>query len=160
MRIADTLASQGFATIAVDLPLHGIDLGEGMDALRTSFERTFDLDLVNNTTGAAGADGVIDESGEHFINLSVPLVSRDNIRQGISDLLVLRNSLDGLQSAQGVKLDASKVSYVGISLGSIVGTGYLATEERSTPALLSVPGGGIARLLDGSPTFVQKFEQA
>lgn len=156
--IADALASQGFATIAIDLPLHGIDLGEVMAALRTTFERTFDLDLVNNTTGAAGADGVIDDSGEHFINLSVPLVSRDNIRQGISDLLVLRNSLGGLQSAQGVKLDASKVSYVGISLGSIVGTGYLATEERSTPALLSVPGGGIARLLDGSPTFGPKIQ--
>ncbi|WP_020558501.1 hypothetical protein [Thiofilum flexile] len=154
LAIADTLASQGFAAIAIDLPLHGINVDdEKFAALRTSIERTFDLDVVNNTTGATGADGVIDESGKHFINLAVPLVSRDNIRQAISDILVLRNSLSSLQSDTGVVLDTTKVSFTGISLGSMVGVGYLATETTSTPALLSVPGGGIARLLDGSATF-------
>ena len=47
-----------------------------------AIERTFNVDLVNNTTGAAARDGVIDSSGTHFINLPSPLTSRDNTASG------------------------------------------------------------------------------
>jgi pimeloyl-ACP methyl ester carboxylesterase len=157
--IADRLASEGYAVIGIDLPLHGIN---GLDPETAPFklpiERTFDVDLVNNETSAAGADGKIDPSGAHFINLSNPLVSRDNIRQAVSDILVLRNSLGNLQSDTGVKLNSNDVSFAGISLGSIVGANYLSIEDRSTTALLSVPGGGIARLLDASVTFGPRIQ--
>lgn len=156
LAIADALADAGFAAIAIDLPLHGVtDATNPLKAdhnllFADDVERTFNLDLQNNTTSAAGADGTIDSSGAYFINLSSLRTSRDNIRQGISDLLVLRQSLGSLSS---IKLDTSRVGYVGISLGGIVGTGYLSQEATVTPASLVVPGGGIARLLDGSEAF-------
>lgn len=148
LALADALADAGFAMIAIDLPLHGVT-DKTSPLYAEKYERTFNVDLVNNTTKAAGADGKIDDSGEHFINLSSLLTSRDNIRQGISDLTVLRKSLVNA----AVKLDTSKVGFIGISLGSMVGTGYLSQETTVTPATLSVPGGGIARLLDGSQSF-------
>ena len=155
LALADTLADAGFVGIAIDLPLHGVtNAADPLNAANTAFvgdaERTFNLDVMNETTGAAGADGVIDSSGSHFINLASLLTSRDNIRQGVSDLLVLRKSLGNIS---GVALDTSKVGFVGHSLGGIVGTDYLAVETAPTPASLVATGGGIARLLDGSPTF-------
>lgn len=156
LALADTLADAGFVGIAIDLPLHGVT--SATDPLRADnnavfaddAERTFNLDVQNETTGATGADGVVDSSGSHFINLTSLLTSRDNIRQGISDLLVLRQSLGNISA---VPLDTGKVGFVGHSLGGIIGTGYLAVETAATPASLVTTGGGIARLLDGSPTF-------
>jgi pimeloyl-ACP methyl ester carboxylesterase len=148
LALADTLADAGFAAVAIDLPLHGIT--STTDPLKTDKERTFDLDLINNVTGAAGADGNIDSSGTHFINLSSLLTSRDNIRQGVSDLLTLRKSLASITS---VPLNTSQVGFIGHSLGGIVGSVYLGAETQATPASLVTTGGGIARLLDGSPSF-------
>ncbi|WP_298609770.1 Ig-like domain-containing protein [uncultured Thiothrix sp.] len=165
LAIADTMADVGFAVVAIDLPLHGItDNTNPLKAdLNPAFsgdvERTFNLDLRNNSTGATGADGIIDSSGSYFINLSSLRTSRDNIRQGISDLTVLRKSLGSIQSMSPIPLDTKKVGFVGISLGSMVGTGYLSQEATSTPATLAVPGGGIARLLDGSETFGPAIQQ-
>jgi hypothetical protein len=123
-------------------------------------ERTFDVDLINNTTGAPGPDGNIDGSGAHSINLSSLLTSRDNIRQAIADLSVLAVSIPRMDfNADTVPdFDGARVSFVGQSLGSIVGTGFLAIESSAqTPVtrlgVLSVGGGGIAKLLDGSATF-------
>ncbi|MGH8042018.1 MAG: hypothetical protein ACREPN_08250, partial [Rudaea sp.] len=94
--IAATLAGQGFATIAIDAPLHGITdktnpfyVGNTPFAAEGAHERTFDLDLENNATGAPGPDGTIDSSGSYFINLQDLLTSRDNLRQATSDLMEL-----------------------------------------------------------------------
>ncbi|MCB1637635.1 MAG: Ig-like domain-containing protein, partial [Thiothrix sp.] len=149
LAIADTLADAGKAVIAIDLPLHGVtDTGNPFYA--GTGERTFDLDLQNNATGATGADGVIDDSGAYFINLGSLLTTRDNARQAISDLLILRRSLGSVST---VSLNDNSVGFVGLSLGAMVGTSYLSQENRVTPASLAAPGGGVARLLDASPTF-------
>ena len=152
--IAGTLAAQGFAVVSIDLPLHGLtDTGNPFYVGNTPFgaiahERTFNLDLSNNGTGAPGPDGAIDTSGSYFINLTSLLTSRDNLRQGEADLLQLAHAASNLPN-----VDASKISFVGQSLGSIAGTVFLANDPTVKVGLLSVPGGGIARLLDGSPTF-------
>lgn len=158
--VADTLADAGYVVIAIDLPLHGITSTENdsplitalltaLQASNTSFpndkERTFDLDL----DGVAG----VDASGSYFINLKSPITSRDNIRQAISDLLVLRQSLGNIATSAGFSLNTDKVGYVGHSLGSIVGMGYLSVESTMTPATLGMPGGGIARLLAASQQY-------
>ncbi|WP_395679242.1 Ig-like domain-containing protein [Dokdonella sp.] len=152
--IAGTLAAQGFAVVAIDLPLHGLtSTSNPFYVGNTPFgaiahERTFDLDLSNNTTGAPGPDGTIDGSGSYFINLTSLLTSRDNLRQGAADLLQLSHTASTLPN-----VDASKISFVGQSLGSIVGTVFLANDPTVRAGVLSVPGGGIARLLDASPAF-------
>lgn len=151
LALADTMARAGFAVVAIDLPLHGLPVGH---PLRLTPERTFDLDLVNNATGAAGPDGIADSSGTHFINLASLLSSRDNIRQGVADLFALTKSLPAMDvDGGGVDFDPAEVYFIGHSLGGMVGSVFLAQEPTVKSAVLGMPGGGIAKLLDGSAAF-------
>jgi pimeloyl-ACP methyl ester carboxylesterase len=164
--IAATLAGQGFAVVAIDAPLHGLTdktnpffhnqlfTGSPAASLITG-ERTFDMDLENNTTQAPGPDGKIDPSGTYFINLSSLLTSRDNLRQATSDLMELTRALPSLSIGVNPTgdFDGSRIEFVGQSLGSIIGTTFVAMEPHVNVGLLNVPGGGIARLLDASPAF-------
>ena len=160
LAIADSLAVAGYAAVAIDLPLHGItgDETDGSAVLRAAgIERIFDLDLVDNATGAPGGDGVMDESGAHFINLSSLLTSRDNLRQAVADLLGLTKALqrldyDGLDDPE-TDFDLTNIRFVGHSLGAMVGSIYLTFETSVGAASLAMPGGGVAKLLDGSATF-------
>jgi dienelactone hydrolase len=159
--VAGTLASQGFAVIAIDAPLHGItssanplNAGNPAFAGLGAHERTFNLDLTDNTTGASGADGVIDPSGSYFINLPSLLTSRDNIRQAVADLLVLARAIPTARySASGTDFDGARISFVGQSLGGIIGTVFMGVQPDVQVALLNVPGGGIPRMLEASPAF-------
>lgn len=152
LAVADSLAAAGFAAIAIDLPLHGI--ADNTSALYTDIERTFDLDLVDNATRLSGSDGVIDESGAHFINLANLVVTRDNLRQAVSDLFILYASLVGVNPVLGATtIDPTQVYFVGHSLGAMVGSVFLALEPGVQDAVLGMPGGGIAKLLDGSASF-------
>lgn len=160
LAISATMAAQGFAVVAIDLPLHGLPSNNPLAIGNTPFgavarERTFSVDYINNSTGAAGPDGIPDDSGAHMINLSSLLTSRDNLRQGVADLFVLARTIPNIDlDGNGAgDLDASRVAYVGQSLGAIVGTSFIALESTVNVALLSVPGGGIARMLEASPTF-------
>src|SRR6056297_635091 len=169
LALADTMASIGVAVISMDLPLHGITQTNPMDPTQplaalyvgnTPFasvanERTFDLDLQDNASGAPGPDGNIDSSGAYFINLQSLLTARDNLRQGQVDLSTLALNVPFMDiNGDGVSdFDGSNISFVGLSLGSIVGTGFLAVEPTVNTGVLSVPGGGIANLLAASPTF-------
>ncbi|MFO1507451.1 MAG: Ig-like domain-containing protein [Lysobacterales bacterium] len=159
--IAGTLAAQGFAVVAIDLPLHGITdptnpffVGNTPLVAFGAEERTFDLDLENNTTMAPGPDGQIDPSGTYFINLSSLLTSRDNLREGIVDLMELAHAIPSMSYSGGSgDFDSTRIAFVGQSLGSIVGTAFVQLDPNVNTAVLNVPGGGIARLLDASPAF-------
>lgn len=161
LAVADTLASVGFAVIAIDQTLHGItDVSSPLYIENTPFasianERTFDLDITNNATGAPGPDGVIDASGSQFVNLANLLVSRDNLRQSSADLSVLAVSLPSVDIDGDTlpDLDGGAIRFVGQSLGSMAGIPFLAVEPTVNTGLLSVPGGGIANLLAGSASF-------
>jgi len=157
--VADTLAAAGFVGIAIDLPLHGIT--ETSHPFYTTVERTFDLDVVNNVTDAPGADGIIDNSGTHFINLASLLTSRDNFRQGVADLFHLTVALPALDMDGDAiaDLDASRAHLVGHSLGGMVGGTFLGLEDRVAAATLAMVGGGIAKLLDASPSYGPLIEE-
>ena len=88
-----------------------------------------------------------------FINLSSLLTSRDNLRQGVADLFELAHAVSSMHYSANADFDGSRIAFVGQSLGSIVGTMFVTIDPNVNTALLNVPGGGIARLLDGSPTF-------
>lgn len=165
--ISQTLASQGFAVIAIDIPLHGLPPGHPFNIEATplaatgAHERTFNVDLVKNDGTACPTgqpicpDGTPDASGTHMINLGSLLTSRDNLRQGIVDLYSLAKAVPTLSydGVAGADFDISRISFVGQSLGSIIGVSFVAFEPTINTAVFSVPGGGIARLLDGSATF-------
>lgn len=149
------------AVIAIDLPLHGVTNTKDPLYIK-GHERTFDMDLENNTTLAAGPDGTIDSSGAWFINLNNTITSRDNLREGAADLVNLVATLPNLAAvtlpATANNFDSSQVFYVGHSLGGIVGTVFLGAETASgspkiVAATLANPGGHIAELLRNSAEF-------
>jgi hypothetical protein len=149
--IAGTYAAQGFVVAAIDIPLHGIT-DTASPLYQAGAERTFDLDLIDNATGAAGPDGVIDPSGTHIINLPSLLTSRDNLRQAALDLVQLAGALPGLDlNGDTVSdIDGTRIHFAGLSLGGMVGTVANAMPIPTVSAYLSVPGGGIAHLLRDS----------
>ena len=157
--VADSFADQGYVVVSIDLPLHGIG---GATAAANPFydaanERTFNLDLVDNTTLAAGPDGKIDPSGTHFVNVPNPLVTRDNIRQGAVDLLTLTRSLGSLNldADPAGDINTSRIYFLGHSLGGIVGGVYLGTAAAAEVVTgeLANAGGGIAQTIFDSPAF-------
>jgi len=152
--IAGAYASQGFVVAAIDMPLHGLT-DPANPFYQPGAERTFDLDLVNNATGASGPDGVIDGSGSYFINLTSLLTSRDNLREAALDIVQLVKSLPNLDidGDTVADIDATNIHFSGISLGSMVGTVANATGIPTVSAYLNVPGGGVAQLLQESQTF-------
>lgn len=161
LAIADTMAQAGFAVVAIDLPLHGLPKEHPLRITGVD-ERTFDLDVINNTTqqpyGAGDTPDGPETSGTHFINLRNLVVTRDNNRQAVADLFALYNSLATLDyDTGGADIDMNKVYFVGHSLGAMVGSLFLALEPGVRDAVLGMPGGGIAKLLDGSATFGPKI---
>lgn len=170
LAVADSFADSGFVVVAIDLPLHGVTdpasllyasgsnplyAGLGLPAAG-SIERTADLDLVNNTTGAAGPDGRIDPSGANFINLTNLLTTRDNLRQGAADLITLTRSLPNLNldNDPAGDIDPTAIHFLGHSLGAMVGTLFLGVTSKTevSTATLAMPGGGLPYLLRDSPT--------
>jgi pimeloyl-ACP methyl ester carboxylesterase len=167
LAISATAAAAGFAVVAIDQPLHGASPTSATDPCRpfhvgaTPFaqlgarERTFDVDLINNATGAPGPDGIVDPSGAHMINLQSLLTSRDNLRQAAADLSVLALSIPQMDvnGNQVPDFDGSRIYFVGQSLGAMVGSVFMAIEPTVNVGVINVGGGGIAGLLNGSATF-------
>jgi hypothetical protein len=161
---ADTIAAAGYAAVSMDTPLHGIepwsDLAPLLYVENTPWadvanERTFDVDYIDNSTGALVPDGIVDRSGSHIINLRSLLTTRDNARQAELDLSVLAVSLPFIDIDGDTlpDLDASTVQFVGISMGALAGTPFVAVEPMVNNALLSAPMGGVARGLEYSDFF-------
>ncbi|MDF1821861.1 MAG: hypothetical protein P1U64_09820 [Alcanivoracaceae bacterium] len=98
-------------------------------------------------------------SGDNFINLANLANARDTLRQGVVDLHSLLASLldddSALEAAiGGAAIDNSTAHFVGVSLGGVVGTPFVALDGASlATAQLNVTSGGIAKLLDGSASF-------
>jgi hypothetical protein len=122
-------------------------------------ERTFDIDIQNNTTGAAGKDGIIDASGGKngltYFNFPSPLTFRDNVRQGEVDLGNLTKSIPGLAiaSATGttpVGVDPTQIHYLGHSQGAIVGGVHVHFSNDTRTAVLANPGGPISLVAQDS----------
>jgi predicted esterase len=142
LAMANAAAAAGFATIAIDQPLHGA--------------------LANGRASS--------EWGSNFISLPSILNTRTNIQQGGFNLWRMERMLKqpsadptSIQNAVGTaisggKLDASTIRFSGLSLGSIVGSYFMAGNSSQTGGsnmrgFLSVPGGRIPYLLQNSPTF-------
>lgn len=160
--IADALADVGFAAVAIDIPMHGVVEDVPINAAQTAFptdqERHFNIDAVNNEDATdQNPDGVVDSSGTHFIQLTNLANSRDNLRQAVSDLFILSESLGNVQGATAdtpaIAFDTSRKAFVGHSLGGIIGSVFLSYDDTINSATLANPGSGIAQLLAGSVNF-------
>ncbi len=162
LAIAEAYATAGIAVAAIDLPLHGITPTDPAHLLRIPGvpERTFDMDYVNNATGLPPGDGVIDGSGENFIQITSPITSRDNLRQGVVDQLMLARALAaptavivGGGGPVPAAFNPDAIALSGQSLGGIVGATVGSLPSNLQSFALSVPGGLITDLLLSSQTF-------
>lgn len=151
--LAHTLASRCIATVAIDLPLHGVPANSAfVDVLNTEHSLSIPFAALYGASaprerhfGIAGTPGVPvpmnfpapgpnDGSGAQFINLPHLTVTRDHSRQAVVDLLNLNASLGDLntvvQGFGGVTgLDLNRVSVVGVSLGGILGSVYATVNQ-------------------------------
>ncbi len=149
--LAGLFAAQGWAVIAIDHPLHGVTSSNALAGLLMdpANERHFYIDM--------NGDGAMDASGAHSMNGS-PATTRDIRRQSVSDLHQLLASLDSINIG-GQRLDTSRVGYVGISMGGVIGSMFAGTvaDDQVKAFSLNVPGGGMAKLFDGSIVFASQF---
>ncbi|MDX1497181.1 MAG: hypothetical protein R3352_06475, partial [Salinisphaeraceae bacterium] len=179
LAVAPALANACQVVVAIDLPLHGITPTSPLASFRlpevVATERTFDVDYAPTQDDGAGncsqstanpaapaPDGVVDCSGGHFINLGSLITSRDNIRQGVIDNIHVLKTVqasdivivDGMGMPVGsIDTNTDVTHFLGHSLGGIVATTLMGINDEGTAASLAMTGGGIAKLLDGSPTF-------
>lgn len=163
--IAQAYANAGFAVVAVDHSLHGLPVGHPLRAFNTAVpgvtirEQTFDADVSNNTTGAAGADGVTDTSGQNYINLSQMLTFRANVMQSTVNHIQLAKSVANLSydGVAGGDFDVSRMHFAGMSLGAITGTVTLGVNTNLLAATLNVPGGPWTDIARNSATFAPRI---
>lgn len=168
--IADTLAEAGYAVAAIDIPFHGMRARaaspEALDSAHT-FGTTSGPDLYGDISGDVTYVeyvGVFDEEGSH--EAFHPFYPRDAFRQSVADLLALvdtleRADLSGVttrpEGPPMLGLDDGPIAFVGVSLGGILGTMFVATETRVGCAVLNVTGGNLTRLVELSPGFNGTF---
>jgi hypothetical protein len=146
LAMADSFAQAGFAVVAIDLPLHGVTdttspFYQGPGHALGNNERHFNMDNVG-ATGVFAPDGQID-NGWQIFNVSNPLNARDHIRQAVADMIALKRTLPSLDfpNVPNPDLDASRIHFVGSSLGSIVSGVFLGVDTEIRTATLQSPAG-------------------
>jgi len=174
--VANTLASMGFATIAIDLPLHGSRTPNPVDEAGAPVDLMMPIapgvDVVPLAVDAANSG--VSQSGP-FINPLSLLTTRDSVRQSWADLWQLiaaiqaSGALDvnvvnpanplGWSSDGTPDLATGTILFAGHSLGSIVAAGFLAGEPDIAVGLLSSGGSVLMDLLLHSPTFGPPINQ-
>lgn len=139
-RLATFAAPEGFATVAIDPVAHGehpdVPEGEGTSTIATVV-RFFTI-------------------GDQRERALEPLRMRDNFRQSSYDKLQLVRLLQAGLDVTGdgeVDLDADQLSYLGVSLGGIMGVELLALSDAFGAGVLVVPGGRVSSIISESSTF-------
>ncbi|TMO65430.1 lipase [Pseudoalteromonas aurantia] len=136
------LSAQGFATVAIDHPMHG--------------ERGIDVDNDGTDDFNATTGSILS-----YMNLTSLLVARDNLRQSTADLLGLRLGLNF--GAPAIGLNPTDVSFVGHSLGAIVAPSFVAHTNlplnEQVDGLFKVQSAALASGGSGIASFLIESEQ-
>ena len=156
--VASVLASQGIATIAINVVGHGGGALGTLNVLRSAG------DPVVIPAGGRGFDqdgnGTIDST--EGVNAAPPrtiISSRDGLRQTVVDLMQLTREIEVGMDVDGdgsADLDANRIYYAGQSFGGIYGTMFIAVEPSIKAGVPNVPGGSVieAARLGGFRTLV------
>jgi hypothetical protein len=146
--VAAVFASQGIATLAINVPGHGGGSLGNLAVLRTT------ATPVVVPAGGRGIDqdgnGIIDST--EGVNAAAPrtiISSRDGLRQTVIDLMQLVRQVQvGIDiDGDGVAdLNAQRIYYAGQSFGGIYGTIFLGVEPSIKAGVPNVPGGSITEV--------------
>ncbi len=137
--IAGRLASQGFATVAIDA------VGHDSRAVRISSDAARGCANPTPTTAP--------QCYAPFLSPNLA-ATRDGIRQTVLDHHQLVTSLKacGTTNCGALKVDASRIFYMGQSLGGIIGGVTASLRSDINAAVLNVPGFGWADILENTAT--------
>ena len=138
--IGSQLAQLGYASVAIDFVAH--------DSRAVLVSRDASLGCGGTPTPATAP-----QCFAPFLSSDLA-ATRDNIRQSVLDVHGLVSALKACGSAGcgPLKVDVTNISYVGISLGGIMGSTAVATKPDFRSAVLNVPGVGWADVLENSQT--------
>jgi dienelactone hydrolase len=142
--IAPQLAAKGFSTVAIDFVAHD------SRAVRTSTDASKGCADVNN----------LPPDPTQAPQCYAPFLSndlagtRDNFRQTVLDLegLVAALKACGSASCGALTVDPAHLSYLGISLGGIIGSTTVANVPDFKGAVLNVSGVGLVDILENTPS--------
>lgn len=169
--IANKLADNGYAAVAIDMPYHGrrsVCLGPSdcIDSMCNELGQCVKPDgSRGELTTLAGPwpDGpeFPTTTGSAFVEVTNIVGSRDHFAQAIVDqcqaLRVIRGA-DWASASGGYVLDGNDVVYLGMSLGGIIGSMLAGVEPTLTDFVLNVPGGNLFQLLTNSNAFQTAFQ--
>ncbi|MBX3023273.1 hypothetical protein KF840_00005 [bacterium] len=82
-----------------------------------------------------------------FFDFAHPFATRDNFRQSVADMLQVIAMVRGADAPPFDQADTSHLRYLGLSLGGIMGTVFMAHAPDVPIGMLSVPGGGLAGII-------------
>jgi Bacterial virulence factor lipase N-terminal len=146
--VGSVFASQGIATLAINVVGHGGGALGTLNVLRT------DGAAVSVPAGGRGFDqdgnGVIDST--EGVNAAPPrtvIGSRDGLRQTVVDLMQLVRQIEVGMDIDGdgtADLNAQRIYYAGQSFGGIYGTKLLGIEPNIKAGVPNVPGGSITEV--------------
>ena len=146
--VGSVFASQGIATLAINVVGHGGGALGTLNVLRTGNTP------VSVPAGGRGFDqdgnGAIDST--EGVNAAPPrtiIGSRDGLRQTVVDLMQLVRQVEVGMDIDGdgtADLDAQRIYYAGQSFGGIYGTKLLGIEPNIKAGVPNVPGGSIAEV--------------
>ena len=162
--MADRLALQGFATLAIDLPFHG-ERSVCLADLHCALGQHCSEDHRCLTDhGEPGSLAVVDSlwpdgpavplaTGAAYILIDDLVASRDHVLQGDVDLLqALRLLESGALDATvpGLRLSREDWSWFGVSLGGIYGASLAGLTTSINSFALNVPGADFVVILESS----------
>jgi Bacterial Ig-like domain len=146
--VASVFASQGIATLSINVVGHGGGALGTLNVLRTA-----DVP-VSVPAGGRGIDqdgNTIIDSTEG-VNAAAPrtiIGSRDGLRQTVIDLMQLVRQVEVGMDIDGdgaADLNAQRIYYAGQSFGGIYGTKLLGIEPNIKAGVPNVPGGSITEV--------------
>jgi len=149
--VAEVMAQQGIATIAIDVVGHG----RGPNSTLTILRAAENGGPITFPTGGRGidqnGDGTIDTTeGSSAAPPQGIIASRDGLRQTVVDLMQLTRLIE----TGGIPgLDPSRIYYFGQSFGGIYGTIFLGVEPSVRIGVPNVAGGSIIEIVRLSPVF-------
>jgi dienelactone hydrolase len=165
--IVDACAEAGWAVVAIDAPYHGLRAAGSAPDFENGFTGAPTPDGFGDATGTGivlDFTGISDEEGE-LVAFS-PLYFRDALRQAVVDLMAVTHTMrngdlravrEADPALATLGFASSRVAFVGVSLGGIIGTMFAATETDVGAALLNVTGGSIVRFVTTSPAYATSY---